>query len=72
MTNTLILAYVGSSLATVLLLIVYNKDILYLFNMEMIVVEVLQAVVGSMGILFAVPATALFSAYIFTKKKKIN
>lgn len=72
MTNTLILAYVGSSLATVLLLIVYNKNILFLFNMEMIVVEVLQAIVGSLGILFAVPATALFSAYIFTKEKRIN
>ncbi len=72
MTNTLILAYVGSSLATVLLMIVYNKNTLFLFNMEMIVVEVLQAIVGSLGILFAVPATALFSAYIFTKEKRIN
>lgn len=72
MTNTLILAYVGSSLATVLLLIVYNKNILFLFNMEMIIVEVLQAIVGSLGILFAVPATALFSAYIFTKEKGIS
>jgi len=68
MTNTLILAYVGSSLATVLLLIVYNKDILFLFNMEMIVIEVLQSIAGSMGILFAVPATSLFSAYVFNKK----
>lgn len=67
MTNTLILAYVGSSLATVLLLTAYNKDLLYLFSLEMIVVEVLQAMVGSMGIFFAVPATALFSAYVFTK-----
>ena len=70
MTNTLILAYVGSSLATVLLFMIYNKNILYLFNMEMIVVEVLQAIVGSMGILFAVPATAIFASYIFTKKGK--
>lgn len=70
MTNTLILAYVGSSLATVLLLIVYNKNVLYLFSLEMIVVEVLQAIVGSMGILFAVPATAIFSAYMFTRENK--
>ncbi|NLN14209.1 MAG: YibE/F family protein [Tissierellia bacterium] len=68
MTNTLILAYVGSSLATVLLLIVYNNNLLYLFSTEMIVVEVLQAIIGSMGILFAVPVTALFSAYIFTRE----
>ena len=71
MTNTLILAYVGSSLATVLLLIVYNKDVLYLFNMEMIVVEVLQSIVGSIGILFAVPTTSLFAAYIFTNVAEV-
>lgn len=65
MTNTLILAYVGSSLATVLLLVAYNNNLLYLFNMEMIVVEVLKAIIGSMGILFAVPITVLVSAYCF-------
>lgn len=67
MTNTLILAYVGSSIATVLLLTMYSANLTYLFNIEMIVVEVLQAIVGSLGILFAVPSTALFAAYIFTK-----
>ncbi len=67
MTNTLILAYVGSSIATVVLLSIYNNNILLMFNTEMIVVEVLQSIVGSLGILFAVPATALFAAYIFTK-----
>ena len=70
MTNTLILAYIGGSLATVLLLVAYNRNVLYLFNMEMIVVDVVKAVVGSMGILFAVPVTAVFSAYIFTQEKK--
>lgn len=69
MTNTLILAYVGSALATVLLLVMYNKNILYLFNMEMIVVEVMQSIIGSAGILFAVPATALFASYMYTKIK---
>lgn len=67
MTNTLILAYVGSSIATVLLLTMYSKNLMYLFNIEMIVVEVMQSIVGSLGILFAVPATAVFAAYIFTK-----
>lgn len=68
MTNTLILAYIGGSLATVLLLVAYNKNPLYLFNMEMIVVEILQAIVGSMGILFAVPVTVLISAYMFCSR----
>jgi len=68
MSNTLILAYIGSSLATVLLLTAYNKNPLYLFNLEMIIVEILQAIIGSLGILFAVPLTTVLSAYIFNKK----
>lgn len=66
MTNTLILAYIGGSLATVLLLAVH-KNIYYLFNMEMIMVEILSAVIGSIGILAAVPATAVVSAYVFNR-----
>lgn len=67
MTNTLILAYIGGALATVLLLVAYNKNILYLFNMEMILAEILSSIVGSIGILAAVPATAFISAYIFNR-----
>jgi len=70
MTNTLILAYIGGALATVLLLVAYNKNLYYLFNLEMIMTEILSAVVGSIGILAAVPTTALFSAYIFNRKNK--
>jgi uncharacterized membrane protein len=67
MTNTLVLAYIGSSLSIVLLMVVYNSDILHLINLEMIVYEILQAIIGSMGILLAIPITSLFSAYIFSK-----
>ena len=70
MTNTLILAYIGGALATVLLLVAYNKNLYYLFNLEMIMAEILSAIVGSIGILAAVPATALFSAYVFNRDKK--
>lgn len=68
MTNTLILAYVGSSLALVLLMIVHSNNIIFLFSSEMIAVQVVQAITGSMGILFAVPFTAVFSAYIYCRK----
>ncbi|MCL2860401.1 MAG: YibE/F family protein [Oscillospiraceae bacterium] len=67
MTNTLVLAYIGSSLAVVLLLMAYSRSSVYLFNMEMIMVQIIQAVVGSIGILFAVPITALFAARIYNK-----
>lgn len=68
MTNTLILAYMGSSLAVVLLFTAYNKSLLYVLNLEVILVEVIQAVVGSMGILCAVPLTVLFSTWLLKKR----
>lgn len=72
MTNTLILAYIGSSLAMVLLIIMNQEDLLWLFNLEMIVVEILQALVGSIGILCAIPITSLAGAYLYnlTSQKK--
>ena len=69
MTNTLILAYIGGSLTMSLLLIVYSNSLLELINREMIVVEILQAVIGSIGLLCAIPLTCLFAAYIFTRQK---
>jgi len=70
MSNTLILAYIGSSLSVVLLLVVNYKDVLLLFNLEMIVFEIIQAIIGSMGILFAIPITSFFAAYIYNQKNK--
>lgn len=69
MSNTLVLAYIGSSLSIVLLLIAYNPSLLDLMNKEMVVVEILQAIIGSLGILLTVPLTALASGFLFSKKK---
>ncbi|MDR1192551.1 MAG: YibE/F family protein, partial [Peptococcaceae bacterium] len=68
MTSTLILAYMGGSLSLVLILIVYSNSLLELFNREMIVVEILQSLAGSMGLLAATPLTALAAAYIYTRR----
>lgn len=70
MANTLVLAYIGSSLSMVLLLIAYNKSLLGLLNKEMIVVEILQTLVGSMGILFTIPLTSAISAFVYTRHTK--
>ena len=68
MANTLILAYIGSSLSVVLLLTAYNNSLLALLNREMIVVEILQSLVGSFGILLTIPLTTIAGAVIYTKK----
>ncbi|WP_242956605.1 YibE/F family protein [Tyzzerella sp. An114] len=72
MANTLVLAYIGSSLSSVLLLIIYNPNILSLMNREMVVVEILQALVGSIGILFTIPFTSFIAAFLYSKKSKSN
>jgi len=56
MTNTLILAYTGASIPLFLLL--YNESGLRLLNMEIIATELSAAVVGSIGLLLAIPITA--------------
>ncbi|MBE6916054.1 MAG: YibE/F family protein [Ruminococcaceae bacterium] len=70
MANTLILAYIGSSLSVVLLLVAYNSSMLALFNKEMIVVEILQAVAGSIGILCTIPLTSMAAALTYVPRKK--
>jgi uncharacterized membrane protein len=70
MANTLILAYIGSSLTIVLLLSIYSGSFLSLFNSEMIAVEILQALAGSLGILFAMPLTAFYCSVIYLRGKK--
>lgn len=66
MSNTLILAYIGSSLSVVLLIAGGNNAPLFtMLNQERIVFEILQALVGSLGILSALPLTAALSALLF-------
>jgi uncharacterized membrane protein len=70
MADTLVLAYIGSSLTVVILLSVFSGSLLELFNSEMIAVEILQAMAGSFGILFAMPLTALFCSVIYLRDKR--
>lgn len=69
MSNTLILAYIGSSLSLVLLLMAYSPPLLSLLNREMIVAEILQTLVGSIGILCTIPMTSFICAFMYTKKR---
>ena len=65
MSNTLILAYIGSSLSILLLYCAYNSSFLYLMNKEIIVVEILQALIGSIGILAVIPFVTYISAVVY-------
>lgn len=69
MANTLVLAYIGSSLTVTVLIVIFNSSMLELFNKERIVVEVLQALVGSIGILFTIPFSCLVSSILYKRLK---
>lgn len=70
MINTLILAYIGSSLFTVLLFMVQKQNfpMIRILNFEFIATEILRAVAGSMGILIAVPFTSYFGTLLYQKR----
>lgn len=69
MANTLVLAYIGSSLCSVMLLITYSASIDVLLNRELVIVEILQALTGSVAILLTAPLTVLISGMVYIKKK---
>lgn len=58
MTNTLILAYVGSSLTLILLFMACNMNIVEILNKETIAEQVISAIAGSMGVIYTVPITS--------------
>lgn len=73
MSNTLILAYVGSSLPLILLISV-QKDLSLtkIMNLNLIATEIVRALTGSIGLICAIPLTACISAYLFCDKNKRN
>ena len=60
--NTLVLAYVGASLPLIVLFAAGRQDPLLTASMEVVAVEVVRAVVGSIGIVAAVPLTTAVAA----------
>lgn len=72
MTNTLILAYVGSAMLCILLYTVNGFEISAVLNQEDITMEVLKSLAGSIGLVCTIPLTALVSGLIMGKGSKAN
>lgn len=70
MLNTLILAYIGSSISLILMIYVFSASPLVLFNTELIVVEFLRALVGSFGMLLTIPLTAAVCGWLYSLPEK--
>ena len=68
MANTLILVYIGSTLSLTLLLVVYSNSFMELINREAIVIEVLQALIGTIGLVLIIPLTAFSYAFLANRR----
>lgn len=67
MANTLILAFTGSSLNLMLLIYSYGIPYAQLINTDLIAIEILQGIAGSLGIILAVPISAYAASKIVVK-----
>ena len=66
--NTLVLAYLGASLPLLLLFALSGESTLTILNGEVVAVEVVRALVGSIGIVAAVPITTLVAAWLIVPR----
>ena len=66
--NTLILAFAGSSVSTLLLEYSYNLPYQQIINSNNIGIAIMQGLAGSFGIVLSVPFTVLICTILFHKK----
>lgn len=64
MSNTLILAFVGASLNTVIIIAMHDFSLNQILNDPTHAMEILRSLSGSLGIIFAVPAASFIGALL--------
>ena len=67
--NTLILAFAGSSVSMLLMDYAYDLPFLQIINSNNIGIAVMQGLSGSFGIVLSVPVTVIFAAFVYCRKK---
>jgi uncharacterized membrane protein len=70
--NTLVLAYAGASLPMLLLFSLGRGDYTYLVNFSFVAEEVVRTLVGSLGLIAAVPLTTAIAAGFALNKDKLG
>lgn len=67
MSNTLILAYTGSSIPLMLLFVAYQMPLIRVINLDIIATEFVRALSGTIGLAITIPITVLCSALLQMK-----
>ena len=71
MANTLVLAYIGGALPLILLISAQpDVPLLHVMNLNMIATEVVRSLIGSIGLLCAIPITAYAAAFLITVRPR--
>jgi uncharacterized membrane protein len=68
MANTLILAFVGSAFNILILFQVYEYPMIQILNSDMMAIEIIQGIAGSVGIIATTPLVSILCAVIFQWK----
>ena len=69
MSNTLILAYVGTTLHLIILFIVYKIRFIEIINLDSIATEIIRAMAGSIGLIITIPVTVVIGTAVYKSKK---
>ena len=70
MSNTLILAFVGSSINTLVTIYAYDYPMMYTMNLYSTCIEIIRGISGSMGVVFAVPIAAAASSFLYGARRR--
>jgi uncharacterized membrane protein len=70
--NTLVLAYAGASLPMLLLFSLARGDYAYLVNFSFIAEEVVRTLVGSLGLIAAVPLTTVIAIFLTQRAESLR
>lgn len=66
MANTLILAYVGSSLALLILFYHFSGGWIDLINFDLVATEIVRGLAGTAGLIVTIPVTAFLASFFYT------
>jgi len=67
MSNTLILAYAGSSLSLFILFYHFSDGWVELVNMDLVATEIIRGLAGTVGLIITIPITAFTAAVLYHK-----
>lgn len=71
MSNTLILAFAGGSITTIVMFYAYDYEYLQLINLYDMAIEIIQGISASMGVILTVPFVSCIGAWLIIKHRNI-